>query len=59
MVQSVNRYRAPEAIGQQISLSQLIAKQQALVGGESRVATPSDDPKAWLEIANDLALSVG
>ncbi|AOF99912.1 MAG: flagellin [Blastomonas fulva] len=52
MVQSVNRYRAPEAVAQQIQLSQLIAKQQALVGGESRVARPSDDPKAWLEVAN-------
>jgi flagellar hook-associated protein 3 FlgL len=51
MVQSVNRYRAPEAVAQQILLSQLIAKQQALVGGESRVARPSDDPKAWLEVA--------
>lgn len=51
MVQSINRYRAPEAIGQQIGLADLIAKQQALVGGESRVAKPSDDPKAWLEIA--------
>jgi flagellar hook-associated protein 3 FlgL len=51
MVQSINRYRAPEAIGQQITLADLIAKQQALVGGESRVAKPSDDPKAWLEIA--------
>lgn len=51
MVQSVNRYRAPEAISQQIGLAALIAKQQALVGGESRVAKPSDDPKAWLEIA--------
>jgi flagellar hook-associated protein 3 FlgL len=51
MVQSINRYRAPEAVAQQIQLSQLIAKQQALVGGESRVARPSDDPKAWLEVA--------
>ncbi|MDM7957720.1 flagellin [Blastomonas sp.] len=51
MVQSVNRYRAPEAVAQQILLSQLIAKQQALVGGESRVERPSDDPKAWLEVA--------
>lgn len=51
MVQSINRYRAPEAVSQQLQLSQLIAKQQALVGGESRVATPSDDPKAWLEVA--------
>lgn len=52
MVQSVNRYRAPEAVSQQILLSQLIAKQQALVGGESRIANPSNDPKAWLEVAN-------
>ncbi len=52
MVQSVNRYRAPEAVSQQILLSQQIARQQALVGGESRVARPSDDPKAWLEVAN-------
>lgn len=51
MVQSVNRYRAPEAVAQQILLSQLIAKQQALVGGESRVERPSNDPKAWLEVA--------
>lgn len=51
MVQSINRYRAPEAVSQQIQLSQLIARQQALVGGESRVARPSDDPKAWLEVA--------
>ncbi|MFN3819110.1 flagellin [Blastomonas sp.] len=52
MVQSINRYRAPEAVSQQLQLSQLIAKQQALVGGESRVARPSDDPKAWLEVAS-------
>lgn len=51
MVQSVNRYRAPAAVSQQISLSQQIAKQQALVGGESRIANPSDDPKGWLEVA--------
>lgn len=51
MVQSVNRYRAPESVSQQIQLSQLIAKQQALVGGESRVTNPSNDPKAWLEVA--------
>lgn len=51
MVQSVNRYRPPQAVSQQILLSDLIAQQQALVGGESRVARPSDDPKAWLEVA--------
>lgn len=52
MVQSVNRYRAPAAVAQQIGLSNLIAQQQALVGGESRVARPSNDPKSWLEVAN-------
>lgn len=52
MVQSVNRYRAPSDVNQQVKLSKLIAEQQALVSGRSRVATPSDDPKAWLEAAN-------
>ena len=52
MVQSINRYRAPDAVGQQTNLNRLIAQQQALVAGESRVENPSDDPQAWLEIAN-------
>jgi flagellar hook-associated protein 3 FlgL len=52
MVQSVNRHRAPSDVTQQVRLSKLIADQQALVSGRSRVATPSDDPKAWLEAAN-------
>lgn len=51
MVQSINRYRAPEAVSQQVLLSRLIADQQALVGGESRIANPSNDPKGWLESA--------
>lgn len=52
MVQSVNRYRAPQEVTQQVRLSQQIADQQALVGGESRIAKPSNDPKAWLEASN-------
>lgn len=52
MVQSVNRHRAPADVSQQVRLSKLIADQQALVSGRSRVATPSDDSKAWLEAAN-------
>lgn len=52
MVQSVNRYRAPAEVTQQVRLSQQIADQQALVGGESRIAKPSNDPKAWLEASN-------
>lgn len=51
MVQSVNRHRAPEQVNLQIKLSQQISDQQALVGGRSRVATPSDDSKSWLEAA--------
>lgn len=52
MVQSVNRYRAPQEVTRQVRLSQQIADQQALVGGESRIARPSNDPKAWLEASN-------
>jgi flagellar hook-associated protein 3 FlgL len=52
MVQSVNRYRAPQDVTRQVRLSQQIADQQALVGGESRIARPSNDPKAWLEASN-------
>lgn len=52
MVQSVNRYRAPAEVTQQVRISRAIADQQALVGGESRIARPSNDPKAWLEAAN-------
>ncbi|WP_017672643.1 flagellin [Blastomonas sp. AAP53] len=51
MVQSVNRYRAPEQVSLQVRLSQQITDQQLLVSGRSRVATPSDDSKAWLEAA--------
>lgn len=51
MVQSVNRHRAPEQVTQQVKISQQISEQQQLVGGRSRVATPSDDPKSWLEAA--------
>lgn len=52
MVQSINRYRAPQDVTRQVRLSQQIADQQALVGGESRIARPSNDPKAWLEASN-------
>ncbi|WP_373489523.1 flagellin [Blastomonas sp.] len=52
MVQSINRYRPPKAVEQQTNLNRLIAQQQALVAGESRVAKPSDDPQGWLEIAS-------
>lgn len=52
MVQSVNRYRAPQDVTRQVRLSQQIADQQALVSGESRIARPSNDPKAWLEASN-------
>ncbi|ESZ86491.1 MAG: hypothetical protein Q27BB25_13955 [Blastomonas sp. CACIA14H2] len=52
MVQSVNRYRAPQDVTRQVRLSQQIADQQALVGGESRISKPSNDPKAWLEASN-------
>lgn len=52
MVQSVNRYRAPQDVTRQVRLSQQIADQQALVGGESRISRPSNDPKAWLEASN-------
>lgn len=51
MVQSINRHRAPPEVSQQVRLNRAIAEQQALVGGRSRVANPSDDPKSWLEAA--------